>query len=62
MDWTALATAVALVAIIEGLMPLLAPAAYKRRLLELLSLSERALRSIGFALVLVGLIALNWLR
>lgn len=62
MDWTSLVTALALVMIIEGLMPLLAPAAFKRRLVELLALSERVLRSVGLVLVLGGLLLLQLFR
>lgn len=60
--WHELLRALALVLVIEGLMPFLAPHRFRAALLRLMAMDERALRTIGFAFVLVGLLALQALR
>ncbi|MDN5874409.1 MAG: DUF2065 domain-containing protein [Sinobacteraceae bacterium] len=61
--WLDILRAVALVLVIEGLMPFLAPHRFRETLLRLQMLDERTLRTIGFLCVLVGLLGLellNW--
>lgn len=60
--WHELLRALALVMVIEGLMPFLAPNRFRAALLRLLAMDERALRTVGFALMLIGLLALQALR
>lgn len=58
MIWTELLTALALVMIIEGIMPFLNPAGMRRTLMLVMQFSDRSLRSIGLASKLLGLLLL----
>lgn len=60
--WRELLRALALVMVIEGVMPFIAPHRFRAALLRLLAMDERALRTVGFALVLVGVVGLELLR
>lgn len=60
--WHELLRALALVLVIEGLMPFLAPHRFRATLLRLMAMDERALRTIGFVSVLAGLLALEALH
>lgn len=60
--WRELLRALALVLVIEGLMPFLAPHRFRAALLRLMAMDDRALRTIGFVFVLVGLLALQALH
>lgn len=46
--------AIGLVLIIEGILPFLAPSAWRRNVLLIASQSERFLRTLGLILMLVG--------
>lgn len=61
MDIAELLRALALVLVLEGLMPFLAPSRWREALLRISSLEDRQLRSLGLVLILVGVIALNLL-
>jgi uncharacterized protein YjeT (DUF2065 family) len=61
VDVGELMRALALVLVLEGLMPFLAPARWREALLRITSLQDRQLRSVGFVLILIGVIALNLL-
>ena len=54
-----LLTALALVMIIEGLMPLISPARWREVFSRILTLSDGQIRFIGLASILLGL--LGWL-
>lgn len=47
-------TAIALVLVIEGILPFLAPLAWKRMMLQLASQSDRAIRIVGLISLLLG--------
>lgn len=57
-----LLTALALVMVIEGLMPLISPARWREVFSRILALSDGQIRFIGLASILMGLFALLWLR
>ncbi len=57
-----LLTALALMLVIEGLMPLLSPGSWRELFSKLLSLSDGQLRFVGLASVLMGGVALLCLR
>ena len=59
---TELLTAVALVMVIEGLMPLISPTRWREVLNRILAMSDGQIRFIGLASILMGLFALLWLR
>ncbi len=56
-----LLTAIALVLIIEGLMPVIAPAAWQRYLAEIARLPPRTIRVAGAASMLAGAVLLQFL-
>lgn len=56
--WSALLPALALVFIIEGMMPFLNPRGWRASLLLITKLDDRTIRSIGFFSMLFGLIFL----
>lgn len=57
-----LLTAIALVLIIEGLMPAVAPAAWKRYLAEITRMSTRTIRVAGAVSMLAGALLLQFLH
>lgn len=59
---TDLLAALCLVLVIEGLLLLAAPGAWKQAAERLMQLDVRALRQLGALLVMVGLIALQFVR
>ncbi len=61
MDGAAFWGALALVLVLEGLLPLGAPALWRRRFEQLLHLSDGQLRFFGLGSVLAGLLLLWWL-
>ena len=62
MNWTALWQALALVLVIEGLLPALNPQGMRRSLLLLAQLETRVLRAIGLASMLLGALLLYLLH
>jgi len=62
LDWTDLFAALAIVCIIEGVMPFINPQGVKRLLGRLASMEERELRLGGFFSMAVGLVILFLVR
>lgn len=62
LDWNDLFAALAIVCIIEGVMPFLNPAGMKRLLSRLATLEERELRLGGLFSMVVGLVILFAVR
>jgi uncharacterized protein YjeT (DUF2065 family) len=62
MNWGDLFAALALVMIIEGIIPFISPQGYKNTMQQLTAMPESTLRSIGFGLMLVGVISLYFIR
>ena len=60
--WQDLLSALALVFVIEGMLPFLNPAGYRRALLTAAGLDDRALRTIGGAAMALGLLMLYLVR
>ncbi|NLY57374.1 MAG: DUF2065 domain-containing protein [Gammaproteobacteria bacterium] len=60
--WQSLATALCLVLVIEGLMPFLAPAAWKRMLAAVSLMDNRQLRVVGLLSMLAGTACLYLIR
>ncbi|WP_028007817.1 DUF2065 domain-containing protein [Solimonas flava] len=59
-DWTELLRALALVMVIEGLMPFAAPSQWRRTLFTIAQLENRSMRMIGFASMVAGLAVLQF--
>jgi hypothetical protein len=57
-----LLSALALVLIIEGLMPLISPARWREVFSRILAMSDGQIRFIGLASMLLGLLGWFWLR
>ena len=60
--WTEILTAVALVLVIEGLIPFSGPSRYRQIVAQMAQLSDNALRGIGLASMLAGLLLLYVIR
>lgn len=54
--------ALALVLVIEGILPFLAPGQWREALRQLSELEDRQVRWFGLGLMLTGLVALWWVR
>lgn len=61
MDFAELARALALVMVIEGLAPFLAPARWREAMQRMAQLPDRVLRQFGLVLVGLGVLTLNLL-
>lgn len=59
---TDLLAALCLVAVLEGLFLLVAPAAWKRAATQLVASDDARLRRYGVVMVALGLISLQWVR
>ena len=57
-----LLTALALVMVIEGLMPFISPARWREVFSRILAMSDGQIRFIGLLSILLGLFGLLWLR
>jgi uncharacterized protein YjeT (DUF2065 family) len=62
MDWTDFLSALALVFVIEGIMPFINPAGTRRTMALIARLSDRALRTVGMLSMVVGLVLLYIVR
>jgi uncharacterized protein YjeT (DUF2065 family) len=62
LDWTDLLAALAILCIIEGIMPFINPVAMKRLLLKIVSMEDREIRIAGLASMLAGLAILFMVR
>lgn len=60
--WHDIGAALALVLIIEGLMPFLSPTAFRRTMAQVAQLPDRQLRTIGFASMIAGVAVLYLVR
>ncbi|MDM4772119.1 DUF2065 domain-containing protein [Solimonas sp. SE-A11] len=61
MDWNELLRALALVMVIEGLLPFVAPARWRQMMLSVMQLDSRHIRIIGLGSMLGGVVLLNLL-
>ena len=61
MGYEVLFIAIACVLILEGLLPFIAPNFYKSLLLQMLEVNDNAVRLIGLALIILGIIILNFI-
>jgi len=61
-NWQDLLAALALVFVIEGILPFLNPQALRRMLVMVEQLDDRALRMTGLVSMVCGLLLLYWVR
>jgi uncharacterized protein YjeT (DUF2065 family) len=62
MNWGDLLAALALVMIIEGIVPFISPQGYKNTMQQLTSMPESTLRGIGLGMMLCGVVFLYLVR
>ncbi|UCB54628.1 MAG: DUF2065 domain-containing protein [Thiotrichales bacterium] len=60
--WDDLVRAIALVLVIEGILPFLSPDGWRQAMIQAGRLSDRTLRSVGFASMLIGVLILYLTR
>ena len=60
--WIDLFSAIALVMVLEGILPFISPSRFKRTMLAALQLEERALRVIGLLSMISGAVLLYFVR
>lgn len=58
--WNELLIALALMLVIEGVLPFLSPDTFRRTLVTMVRLDDRGLRLTGLASMLIGLALLYW--
>ena len=62
MNWADLWAALALVLILEGLIPFISPGGYRNMVQQMAAMPENTLRFVGLVLIAAGLIALLLVR
>jgi uncharacterized protein YjeT (DUF2065 family) len=62
MAWTEILTALALVFIIEGLLPFAAPGRYRQMVAEIVRLSDNHIRVFGLIVIIIGLVLFSVVR
>jgi uncharacterized protein YjeT (DUF2065 family) len=62
MYWTDILTAVALVFVLEGMLPFISPAKYRQMVAEITRLSDSTIRNIGLVVMIAGLLLLFVVR
>jgi uncharacterized protein YjeT (DUF2065 family) len=60
--WTDLIRAVALLLVLEGIMPFVMPSRWRENLLRMASLNDRVLRFVGLTSMTIGLVILQLAR
>ena len=60
--WQELFTAVALVFVLEGILPFLSPRGFKESMRMVADMQEKSLRMLGFVVMLIGLLILYFAR
>lgn len=62
MFWTEILTAVALLLVIEGMLPFVRPSRYKQLVAQIVRMSDSQLRTFGLSAMLLGLLLLFIVR
>lgn len=62
MNWQDLWAALALLLILEGLIPFFSPRGYKNMVQQMAAMPDSALRNVGVGLMIAGLVALYLVR
>ena len=60
--WTEILTAVALVLVIEGILPFTGPGRYRQLVAQIVRLSDNQLRTFGLAAMIAGIVLLFIVR
>ncbi len=62
MAWTEILTALALVLIIEGMVPFVGPSKYRQIVSQMAMLSDNHLRTVGLVVMIAGVVLLFLVR
>ncbi len=62
MNWNDLLAALALVLVIEGILPFMNPKGYKNTMMQMADFPEKTLRMIGFGSMIAGVLFLYFVR
>jgi uncharacterized protein YjeT (DUF2065 family) len=62
MYWTEILTALALVFVLEGMLPFISPAKYRQMVSEITRLSDSTIRNIGLVVMIAGILLLFVVR
>lgn len=62
MHWQEILTAIALVLVIEGMLPFIGPRRYKQLVAQIAQLSDNHLRTFGLTSMIAGLLLLFFIR
>ena len=62
MYWTEILTALALVFVIEGMLPFISPSKYRQMVAEITRLSDNQIRNVGLLVMMAGLLLLFFVR
>ena len=62
MVWSEILTALALVLVIEGMLPFISPQKYREMVMEITRLSDNRIRNVGLAVMVAGLLLLFFVR
>ncbi len=62
MNWGDFWAAIALVMVLEGLIPFVSPGGYRNMVQQMAAMPEQSLRYVGLALIIVGLVCLYLVR
>ena len=62
MYWTEILTALALVLVIEGILPFVRPGRYRQMVAQIVRLSDNQLRTFGLAAMIAGIVLLFIVR
>jgi len=60
--WTEILTALALVLVIEGILPFVGPGRYRQLVAQIVRLSDNQLRTFGLAAMIAGVVLLFFVR
>ena len=62
MPWTEILTAIALVLVIEGLLPFASPGRYRQMVAQVVRFDDNTIRTVGLVVILAGLLLLYLVR
>jgi uncharacterized protein YjeT (DUF2065 family) len=62
LNWTEILTALALVLVIEGLLPFISPGRYRQMVAQIVRLGDNQLRTFGLGTMIAGVVLLFFIR
>ena len=62
MYWTEILTALALVLVIEGILPFVSPGRYRQMVAQIVRLGDNQLRTFGLGAMIAGVVLLFFIR